>query len=413
MKRFLAIFISILMIAGLCSCQNSQTASDNKTSSVVFADNNSSQSAQEETTASLNLDSDVLEWVDYAQYNLKTDEPVKNVILMIGDGMGENIIKASEIVKGDKLVMQGIENKVYVKTDSLSGTTDSAAASTAMSCGIKTLNTYLGVDGDGKAVETMTEFAKARGLKTGLVATQIMPHATPAGMVCHYNARSVYNTLFKQMLNANIDVLFGGGSEYYKGSSEKTAVSNDYQYVTDENGLMNLTADKKSLGLFAYQAIMGEKTPSLATMTEKSLELLNNDKGFFLMVEGSNIDVQEANLNMEGTLKEMQSFDKAVNSVLKWAEKNPGTLVIVTADHETGGVALPENATAKDINNDCFTSGGEHTNTNVLLMAAGAQADKLFKEDTIENTDISKAIREQLNKTYGEAEIKLLNDANN
>lgn len=403
MKKFLSFLLTILMIVSLCACQVqvSTSTSDEQTTTV----------SEEETIAS-SVDTDVLEWIDYKEYNLSTEEPVKNVILMIGDGMGENMIKAAEIVKGDKLVMQGVENTVYVRTDSLSGTTDSAAASTAMSCGIKTYNKYLGVDENEEAVETMCEFAQARGLKTGLVVTQIMPHATPAGMVCHYSARSVYNTLFKQMLNANVDVLFGGGSEYYRGSAEKTSISNDYQYVTDEEGLLNLTNDKKALGLFKYQAIFGDSVPSLATMTEKALDLLNNENGFFLMVEGSNIDVQEADLNMEGALQEMQSFDKAVNSVLSWAEENPGTLVIITADHETGGVTIPENATAEDINNDCFTSGGEHTSTNVLLMTAGAQSDKLFTEDTIENTDISKAIREQLNKTYGEAEVKLLNEAN-
>lgn len=405
MKKLLGIILSLIIIAGFCGCQ---TAENNTSSN----DNSTTTAPQFEETTVSSVETDKLEWVDFKEYNLNPDEPVKNVILMIGDGMGENIIKNSEIVKGDKLVMQGIENTVYVRTDSLSGTTDSAAASTAMSCGIKTKNTYLGVDENGKAAETMVEFAKARGLKTGLVVTQVMPHATPAGMVCHYDARSVYSTLFKQMLRANVDVLFGGGNEYYKGGAKKAAEENDYEYVTDEEGLFNLDGSKKAVGLFSYSDISGDKIPSLSTMTEKALDMLNNDDGFFLMVEGSNIDVYESKVDMEKTLQEMQTFDKAVNSVLAWAEKNPGTLVIVTADHETGGVIIPENATATDINNDCFTSGGEHTSTNVLLMAAGAQSDKLFTEDIIENTDISKAIRDQLNKTYGEAEVKLLNEEN-
>lgn len=401
-KKLLCILFALVISASVCGCANTQ----NPTAQ-------SSETTQEETASVSNLpDTDKLEWTDYKEYNLDAQQPVKNVILMIGDGMGENIIKASEIVKGDKLVMQGIDNTVYVKTDSLSGTTDSAAASTAMSCGIKTLNSYLGVDENGNPAETMCEFAKAKGMKTGLAVTQVMPHATPAGMVCHYDARSVYNTLFKQMLKANVDVLFGGGSEYYRGSVEKEAQSNNYQYISDEQEMNNLSKDNKVLGLFAYQGIFGEKTPSLATMSEKALELLDNDNGFFLMIEGSNIDIEEADLDMEGALKEMQSFDKTVSTVLSWAEKHPGTLVIVTADHETGGVTLPKNAKAEDINSDCFTSGGEHTGTNVLLMTAGAQSDKLFESDVIENTDISKAIRCQLDLTYGEKEPVILNDAN-
>lgn len=402
MKRFLGILLSILMLTSFCACQSSPATESTANTTV---------STTQEETAPL-LETDILEWVDYAQYSLETDVPVKNVILMIGDGMGENIIKASEVVKGDKLVMQGIENKVYARTDSLSGTTDSAASSTALSCGIKTTNSYLGVDENGEPVETMVEFAKAKNMKTGLVVTQVMPHATPAGMVCHFNARSVYNTLLKQMINANVDVLFGGGNQYYRGSAKTAAETNEYQYISEGKDLQTLTADKKALGLFAYESINGDMTPSLATMTEKALDLLNNDNGFFLMVEGSNIDVQEHDSDMESTLKEMQSFDKAVNSVLAWAEKNPGTLVIVTADHETGGVTLPTELTPENINNDCFTSDGEHTNANVLVMFAGAQSDKLFTEDVIENTDISLAIRNQLNQTYGEKEVKLLNEKN-
>lgn len=402
MKRFLGILLSILMLTSFCACQSSPATESTA---------DTTASTTQEETAPL-LETDILEWVDYAQYSLETDVPVKNVILMIGDGMGENIIKASEVVKGDKLVMQGIENKVYARTDSLSGTTDSAASSTALSCGIKTTNSYLGVDENGEPVETMVEFAKAKNMKTGLVVTQVMPHATPAGMVCHFNARSVYNTLLKQMINANVDVLFGGGNQYYRGSAKTAAETNEYQYISEGKDLQTLTADKKALGLFAYESINGDMTPSLATMTEKALDLLNNDNGFFLMVEGSNIDVQEHDSDMESTLKEMQSFDKAVNSVLAWAEKNPGTLVIVTADHETGGVTLPTELTPENINNDCFTSDGEHTNANVLVMFAGAQSDKLFTEDVIENTDISLAIRNQLNQTYGEKEVKLLNEKN-
>ncbi len=404
MKRFLGILLSILMLASLCACQSNPAANNETTAPVTTP-------ATEEVTEPL-LESDVLEWVDFKDYSLQTDVPVKNVILMIGDGMGENIIKASEVVKGDKLVMQGIDDTVYAKTDSLSGLTDSAASATALSCGIKTENKYLGVNEDSEPVETMVEFAKAKGLKTGLVVTQIVPHATPAGMVCHFNSRSVYNTLFKQMLRANVDVLFGGGNQYYKGGVQTTAEEQGYQYISEGKDLSTLAKDKKSLGLFAYDSLDCTKTPSLTTMTEKALELLDNENGFFLMVEGSKIDSQEHNSNMEATLKEMQSFDKAVNSVLAWAEKNPGTLVIVTADHETGGVMLPKELTPENINNDCFTSNGEHTNANVLVMYAGAQSDKLFTEEVVENTEVSHAIRNQLNLTYGEKEVKLLNEKN-
>ena len=153
--------------------------------------------------------------------------------------------------------------------------------------------------------------------------------------------------------------------------------------------------------MFSYDNMKGASIkPTLTTMTSKALELLDNDKGFFLMVEGSNIDVCEADEDMQGTLEQMQSFDQTVDYVLNWAQDNPGTLVIVTADHETGGVKIPENATADDINDSCFTSEGEHTNTDVLLMASGAQSAGICEKDLIDNTDIAKYMRKVLNESH-------------
>lgn len=402
-KKFLCIVMCFALLALLCAC--SEQSSDNKISTT---------SADTTSTAaeSVVLDTDTLEWVDYKTYNLDADEEVKNVILMIGDGMGENTIKAAEIVKGDKLIMSGLPVSVHVNTDSLDGTTDSAASSTAMSCGIKTHNKYLGVDQNQEPVETMCEFAMAKGMKTGLVVTQIIPHATPAGMSVHLDSRSLYNVILKQMLNSEIDVLLGGGNQYYTKKIAQMCDEKDYQYIDSGEKLQTASNDKKLLGMFAFENIVAGKTPSLATMTDKALDMLDNDNGFFLMVEGSDIDVFASQLNMENTIKEMMSFDKSVDIVLKWAEKHPGTLVIVCADHETGGVKIPENAKAEDINDDCFTSGGEHTSTPIKLMAGGAQSENLFESDTIENTDISKAIRKVLDKTYGEKEVILKNSLN-
>lgn len=402
-KKFLCIGMCVALLAMLCSCSGQSS------------DNNASATTAGETTVAaetVSLDTDVLEWVDYKTYNLDTEEKVKNVILMIGDGMGENTIKAAEIVKGDSLIMSGLPVSVHVNTDSLDGTTDSAASSTAMSCGVKTYNKYLGVDENKEPVETMCEFAMAKGMKTGLVVTQIIPHATPAGMSVHLDNRTLYNVILKQMINSEIDVMLGGGNQYYTKKIAQMCDERNYQYVDSGEALQTAANDKKLLGMFSFTNIVAGKTPSLATMTDKALDMLDNDNGFFLMVEGSDIDVFASQLNMDSTIKEVMSFDKSVDVVLKWAEKHPGTLVIVCADHETGGVKIPENAKAEDINDDCFTSGGEHTNTPIKLMAGGAQSDKLFDSDNIDNTDISKAIRNVLDKTYGEKEVNLKNSVN-
>ena len=354
---------------------------------------------------------DDLSFVEFKEYNLEEDTEVKNIILMIGDGMGENIIENAEIIKGDNLAMRTMPVKSYVTTDSLDGTTDSAAASTAMSCGVKTYNQRLGVDENNEAVETIIEFCKARGMKTGVVATQIIPHATPAGMAVHCDYRSVFNVILKQMINAEIDVMYGGGSEYTDSAKMQARLENKgYTYIKTADELYNNNLETPVLGAFNWGGMYAGGLPSLTDMTASALELLDNEDGFFLMVEESYIDICEADLDMEGTIKEMQVFDKCIDYTLSWAEEHPGTLVIVTADHETGGVTVPEDKKPENVNNDCFTSGGEHTSTNVPLFAAGARASELFSEDIIDNTDIAKIMRKALNDTYGEAEAVLLNE---
>lgn len=400
MKKIIASLLAIIMIGSFAACSGGNNSSKENATTAT--------STVPETTAALLADTDKLEWSDFAQYDLQEDVPVKNIILMIGDGMGENIIKAAEVVKGDKLVMSGLDNKTYVTTYSQSVTdgaaefTDSAASSTAISTGVKTYNGSIGVDKNGKKLETMCEFAQKQKMKTGLVVRHYVCHATPAGMVAHNESRSNYQQILKEMVKSNTNVMFGGGSQYYKNSTkvQKTVSDNGYKYITDESQLQNLKkTDDKILGMFAYDNMgPAEKTPSLTTMTSKALDILDNDKGFFMMVEGSNIDVYEAKQDMDETIKQVEAFDQTVNYVLNWAQKNPGTLVIVTADHETGGVKLPSNPTPKDINNDCFTSGGEHTNTNVLLMAGGAQSKELCKNKKIDNTDIAKYMRKVLTK---------------
>ena len=413
MKKILSVLLASLMLMSFASCADTQQNSNVETTvAETTVDNMGFYTAPVTTPADevVTAETDVLEWVDFTQYNLKEDVPVKNIILMIGDGMGENIIKASEIVKGDKLVMSGIKNKTYVTThsqsviDGYAEFTDSAASATAISTGVKTYNGCIGVTPDGEKLETICEFAKNLGMKTGLVDRHYICHATPAGMVAHNNSRDNYQQILREMINSGVNVLLGGGAQYYKNSVKVQAAveENGYKYITEEKELLDLTADDdKVLGLMAYDNMGGaDMWPSLTTMTSKALEMLNGDDGFFLMVEASNIDIYAAKEDMESTLKQMQAFDHTIDYVLNWAEDNPGTLVIVTADHETGGVQIPENAKAEDINDECFTSGGEHTNTNVLLMAAGAQANTFTENDLIDNTDIAKYMREVLNKSY-------------
>lgn len=405
LKKLLAVLMSVAILASFAACSN-DAASNSKTEQTT------SQSSANEAvqTTSPSVETDNVDWVPFKEYSLDSDSKVKNIILMIGDGMGENIIKAAEIVKGDKLIMSGLPNQTHVTTYSQSVTsgeaefTDSAAAATALSTGVKTYNQCIGVDKDGNSLETICEFAQKYDMKTGLVDRHYVCHATPAGMAAHNSNRGNYVQILRDMAKTGVNVMFGGGEQYYKNSNKTKNYINEkgYKFIDTEEQLLALDgSDDKVLGMFAYENMKNAyREPTLTTMTSKALDLLDNDKGFFLMVEGSNIDVCESEQDMKGTIEQMMAFDHTVDYVLNWAQQHQGTLVLVTADHETGGVQIPDNATADDINNDCFTSDGEHTNTNVLLMAGGAQSAEICSSDVIDNTDIAKYMRKVLTDSH-------------
>lgn len=405
LKKLLAVLMSAAILASFAACSN-DAASNSKTEQTT------SQSSANEAvqTTSPSVETDNVDWVPFKEYSLDSDSKVKNIILMIGDGMGENIIKAAEIVKGDKLIMSGLPNQTHVTTYSQSVTsgeaefTDSAAAATALSTGVKTYNQCIGVDKDGNSLETICEFAQKYDMKTGLVDRHYVCHATPAGMAAHNSNRGNYVQILRDMAKTGVNVMFGGGEQYYKNSNKTKNYINEkgYKFIDTKEQLLALDgSDDKVLGMFAYENMKNAyREPTLTTMTSKALDLLDNDKGFFLMVEGSNIDVCESEQDMKGTIEQMMAFDHTVDYVLNWAQQHQGTLVLVTADHETGGVQIPDNATADDINNDCFTSDGEHTNTNVLLMAGGAQSAEICSSDVIDNTDIAKYMRKVLTDSH-------------
>lgn len=398
MKKLLSVLLALTIVCSFAACSSSNSSLTTDTTSA-------SQSETSAESVSTEENKEKLEWVDYSEYNLEEDVPAKNVILMIGDGMGKEIIKGSEVVKGDKLVMSGMKYRTDVTTYSESVTkgykefTDSAASATAISTGVKTLNGYVGLDSKGEKLETICEYAQSLDMETGLVARQVVSHATPAGMVAHNSSRDNYQQILREMVRSDVNVLFGGGSQYYKNKKVKNTVDEcGYKYISSEEELNALNKDDdKVLGMFAYDNMgAADMSPSLKKMTSKALDMLDNDKGFFLMVEGSNIDSYEHNGNMEQVLGQMQGFDQTVDFVLQWAEEHPGTLVIVTADHETGGVKLPDNPKPEDINDSCFTSDGKHTNADVWLFASGAQSKELCEKDVIDNTDIAKYMRKVL-----------------
>ncbi len=290
----------------------------------------------------------------------------KNVILMIGDGMGPSHFGAAWLysyrVLGKELRMVEVMKSgrtAYVVNDTADAiVTESAAAATQIACGVKVPARAVGMGTDGKTpCKTLLELAKDRGSATGLVTTSGITDATPAAFAAHVEHRSDEASVASQELQAGVDLLLGGRRQFFlpaaAGGQRKDgrnlieeARRAGYTVVGTASELQQ-AASGKILGLFnmgnmAYE-IDRPKTaePSLAEMTAKTLDVLTkNPKGFFVMIEGGRIDHAAHRNDAAATIRDTLAFDDAVGVALEFQRRDPDTLIIVTADHETGGMAL-------------------------------------------------------------------------
>ncbi|NVJ61584.1 MAG: alkaline phosphatase [Gammaproteobacteria bacterium] len=302
------------------------------------------------------------------------DHKPKNVILMIGDGMGPGQIKALRLkldspktdnvdplffdqylvgtLTTDPIGKVNGEERGQAHSKDVFLVTDSAASATAYSAGAKTFNGALGINDKLERKTTVLEHAKKRGKKTGLVATAQITHATPAAFIAHVESRREYNAIADSFVDNRlngepvIDVFLGGGMSYFK-REDRDLISEleqlDFTIVTDKKQLNQ--ASGKIAGLFGDIAIapVMERTdndPSLAELTTSAIQQLNNEKGFFLMVEGSQIDWFSHDNNIAGTVSEMEDFADAIKVAIDFAKKDGETIVLITADHETGGLSI-------------------------------------------------------------------------
>jgi alkaline phosphatase len=348
--------------------------------------------------------------------------PATGVILFIGDGMGEaqrmaarwSSVGASGDLSMDRLEVQD----GWLMTSPLLGAvTDSAAAATAIATGEKTLNGRIGMDRDKNPLPTILELARDQGKATGLVTTVQVTHATPAAFAAHVSSRSMRSAIALQMVEARVDVLLGGGENDFlplgtpgchpgQGSRMdgrnlvNEARERGYSIACTRDELEAATGESGPkhpiLGLFADSALPEPSSPSLAEMTAAALEVLSTDPdGFFLMVEGGQIDWACHDNDAAGAIAATISLDAAVAVALEFAEDYPNTLVIVTADHETGGMEIHTEATHTRGEDGPFgmpdgstfyvtwTTDG-HTGSNVRVSASGPLAEQLL--GTHENT---------------------------
>lgn len=309
----------------------------------------------------------------------------KNIILLIGDGMGIAQITAGKIVKG-QLNLEEFKQLGLLMTHSHNALiTDSAAAGTAMATGYKTNNKAISVSSDGKPLKTIIEYAKEANKATGLVVSSSITHATPAVFAAHVDNRNKHSIIAEQIADSRIDVLFGGGRGYFiprttagsRREDEKNLLAELAEFTTviqTENEFNTLGQVDSVVGLFANMHLpeADKQTPGLSSLTEKAIEILSKNKnGFFLMVEGSQIDWAGHDNNQDYLISEVIDFDNAIGVVLDFAKNNPQTLVVVTADHETAGFAIHNGSiTDKVVSESGFTQT-HHTAEMVPVFAYG------------------------------------------
>ena len=313
----------------------------------------------------------------------RNDNYPKNIVLFIGDGMGVAHITAGKIARGtlnlERFAVTGLvtthpENELI---------TDSAAAATALATGHKTANRAVSVSADKKPLKTLFEFARELGKSTGVVVTSSVTHATPAAFFAHLEDRRQHADIAEQILKNGPDVLIGGGWAYFiPKSNEGSRRPDDKNLLASLETRMPLVLSydklpgqsKKLAALLAPDGLpkAADRDYALAELTEVALRILSkNRKGFILLVEGSQIDWAAHDRDHEGIIKEMIDFDGAVGTGRDFAQQHGNTLIVVTADHETGGFAIHDGSMkTKQVTASGFTTSG-HTAAMVPIFAYG------------------------------------------
>lgn len=382
-------------------------------------------------------------WADRKDHQVKSDPhpKAKNIIFMVADGMGLAHVTAARIFKngpdGESLHLETLPTIGYQRTHSASDSlTDSAAAASAWASGEKFRNGEISChddDQNGRCEPapgpTILEIAKAKGKATGLVVTSTVTHATPAAFGSHVPSRRCEKEIARQYIQVTeVDVILGGGRKKFKSTEKQAdecgtfgdfiadAERKGYQVVYTKKVLDGVVAkgSRKILGLFTpkgktpelfrlypeehYQA----EEPTLPQMTTAALESVEKDEdGFFLLVEGSQIDWASHRNDVAYQIGETLAFDEAVKVVLDWINEKPNrrqnTLVIISADHETGGFAISGARGRKykrgDIVDHGWTSKG-HTAEDVVIWSQGPGSKFLGR--AVDNTDLYKVMRDVL-----------------
>lgn len=323
----------------------------------------------------------------------------KNIILMIGDGMGYNTVSLRVLDAKGTSSFERFPYMGSIKTyNADGGITDSAAGGTAFAVGEKTKDGVIGMDTNLQPKVNLMEIAQKNKQATGIVVTCALTHATPASFSSHQPKRSMYEAIAGDIISSNVDLLVGGGMKHFTKRKDgrnliDEAKSKGYSIYTDTASFFSATPNKAMVVVADEHLKQADKERGnyLSRATIKTIELLKaNKKGFFMMVEGSQIDWAEHNNDTEYLKTEMADFDKTIGAVLDFAQKDGNTLVVVLADHDTGGVTLPPtevNKLSEEYGEYVVKySTGAHCGTLIPVFAYGPGAEK-FK-GIYQNSDV-------------------------
>ena len=322
---------------------------------------------------------------------------VKNVIFLIGDGMGFEHISCAWVVNGGHLNLDQMPVLGASRTYAVNRlVTDSCAGGAALAAGQKTNYGYIGVDANADPMETALTDAQRKGMKTGLTVTCRINDATPADFCCHATSRKDEEGIAAQYVDSGVDFISGGGLHFWTERSDgrnlvEEMKAKGYTFVDKLEDIQGAKGSK-FLGLYDQYDLepVSVRGPILPTSAMKAIEMLDNPKGFFLMIEGSQIDDWAHRNKIGYCVEELFDFDRTLGAVLEWAAKDGETLVVVTADHNTGGLTLLQGSLEEHLVKVHFSTKG-HNGIMVPVFAFGPRSEAFT--GVHENAEVGQIIR--------------------
>lgn len=327
----------------------------------------------------------------------QTDNPIKNIILLIGDGNGLSQISSATLANGGALTLTQLRSIGFLKTASADDfTTDSAAGGTALATGSKTYNRAIGLDTLRQPISNMPEMLSQYGYVSGCITTDRLTGATPASFYAHQKDRSLVSAIASDLPKSQLALFAGGGKEDFNDQRNLSG----FTIMESIEAIGSARYDK--VGYFFADGdvpgVLEGRNNILAEATKNSINFLQaKDKPFFLMVEGAKIDKYAHKNIVPGVVSEGIDFDRAITEAIKYADDSGNTLVIITADHETSGFSIPQGNLRDGIIEGDFTTF-DHTAAMVPIFAYGPHSEKF--QGVYENNEVVNRIMEIIQSSY-------------